>query len=369
MRVLITGIDGFIGSNLKARLNACNNIETLGFSRNDDPDDLEFKVLSSDAVIHLAGVNRSDQPEDFYDINCRMTEFILDILKGSKKPPIFIHASTVKVAERSHYGHSKKQAEDTVFEYSESTKCPTVILRLPGVFGKWCRPDYNSVVATFCHRLHHNLPLKIHDANVEVTLAYIDHVIDKILEKLFRPGNSLTVLSEFENTTLTVGHLHQKLTLIHNARHSINGINFDTDFDHNLYATYLSYGRPESLATSLVVHEDVRGKFFEFYKTKHSGQISFFTIERGATRGGHYHNTKCERFLLLDGTAEFGFENVCSSEQFKIKISASEHKVIDSPPGWSHYIKNIGEEVCIVGVWASEVFDPENPDTFRYAII
>jgi UDP-2-acetamido-2,6-beta-L-arabino-hexul-4-ose reductase len=278
---------------------------------------------------------------------------------------LFASSSQADAAKPSRYGQSKLAAERVVERYCAEIGTPAVIYRLPGVFGKWCRPDYNSVVATFCHRVVNDLPITIHDAAARLRLVYIDDVVDELLSALERPVAGLrsgTVAPEYE---LSVGELADHIRSLAASRAKLTIDRVGTGFTRALYATYLSYVPRERFSYPLVQHSDSRGTFVEVLKTPDCGQFSFFTAHPGITRGGHYHHTKAEKFLVLRGRARFGFRHVVSNTRHEIVTSGDAPQVVETVPGWAHDITNIGEDEMLVMLWSSEVFDRERPDTIQ----
>ena len=248
------------------------------------------------------------------------------------------------------------------------TGCPVHVYRLPGVFGKWCKPHYNSVVATFCHNISHDLPIQVNDPSFELSLVYIDDVVEefvKIIQGVRGDKKELSVQPEYK---IKLGDLAGQIKIFRESRESLITERVGSGLVSKLYSTYLSYLPPEQFAYSIPSYGDERGMFAEMLKTKDSGQFSFFTAKPGVTRGGHYHHSKTEKFLVIQGEARFGFRHVALDKTHEIVTTSKELKIVETVPGWSHDITNIGTEDMIVMLWANEIFDPDNPDTITHKV-
>tara|TARA_B110000008_G_scaffold279637_1_gene327633 strand:+ start:2963 stop:4069 length:1107 start_codon:yes stop_codon:yes gene_type:complete len=364
MKVLVTGANGFIGSNLVSRFQTEDNIEVIKFTRQSSIEELSAILSKVDFVCHAAGVNRPKDEDDFDRVNADLTKRLCIELQKVKKNIPIIFTSSVHVKNNNKYGASKLTAEKYLIEYSEKTNTPVYIFRLPHVIGKWCRPDYNSVVSTFCHNIARNIPIQINDPSYQLNLVYIDDFIDTIL-KIFYKKSNFDIFCEVNPTyPINVGDLAKLLYAIKSGKESLIIENVGKGILRALYSTYVSYLPIEDWSYKLEKHEDERGAFVEFMKTKDSGQFSFFTAHPGVTRGGHYHHTKTEKFLVVKGKAVLNFRNIVTNEKHKIFVSSSNPEVVETIPGWAHDIKNIGDEEMIVMIWANEVFDLNHPDTF-----
>ena len=370
MNVLVTGANGFIGKNLLIRLKE-DDITFDTYLRSDSIDDLANKIKSTDLIVHLAGVNRPVEEREFIEGNADLTKNIADILidLGLKTP--IIHTSSIQAELDNPYGISKKIAEDALDVLSQSSGNIVCNYRLPNVFGKWCKPNYNSVVATFCHNTINDFPIQINAPEAQINLVYIDDVIDEFVSliKAFEVGSSLKAAYEVTPVYLiTVGDLAQQLMRFKESKHTHVIERVGTDLTRALYSTYISYFRPDQFSYNLNKNEDPRGIFVEMLKTKDSGQFSFFSAHAGITRGGHYHHTKNEKFLVLKGNARFGFRHIVTDEYYELLTSGDEPQVVETVPGWSHDITNIGDDEMFVMLWANEIFDPENPDTVYHKV-
>jgi len=362
LKVLITGSDGFIGKNLLVRLKE-RSINYVCFNRKQDAHELPWLLEGIDFVFHLAGVNRPLDSAEFDKQNHGLTMILCEAIQktGRKIPVIF--TSSIQAEFDNAYGVSKKSAEDALIWLNATTQSPVYLYRLPNIFGKWAKPNYNSVVATFCHNIAQNLAIRIDDPKRVVPLLYIDDLLESFMHVLDSPQpgtSSPIVMPEY---SISVGELAKQLEAFRNSRGTLVTEGVGDGLTRALYATYLSYLNPEQFAYEVPAYEDSRGRFVEMLKTKDSGQFSFFTAPPGVTRGGHYHHTKSEKFLVLQGVARFGFRNILSNEVYELTVDALAPKIIETIPGWTHDITNIGENELIVMLWASENFDRARPDT------
>lgn len=364
MRILVTGADGFIGKNLLARLKEDSSFKVSTFLRCDSEESLYQEIFCADAIVHLAGENRPASLEQFDVVNRLLTEKICRILRDlNKKIPIIL-SSSIQAELDNSYGKSKKAAEIAVMALATENENPIAIYRLPGVFGKWCKPNYNSVVATFCYNIAHELPIQVNESDFLIKLVYIDDVISSFLKYLrseFICGvEKITVQPEY---SCSIKDLAFQINQFKNCRNTLISEKVGSGFVRALYSTYVSYLPNEKFTYKLSSHVDNRGSFVEVLKTKDSGQFSYFTAHPGITRGGHYHHTKTEKFLVIKGTAKFRFNNIITGERYTVETSNFEPVVVETIPGWAHDITNIGDDELIVMLWANEVFDHNNPDT------
>lgn len=371
-RVLVTGARGFIGKNLVVRLGEVPTFHVTEFLRGDDLSTLPQLVSQADAVIHLAGENRPQDPAAFDQVNTGVTVALCDAIRGEisgngRSVPLVFTSSTQ--AERDNpYGRSKLAAERAVQELAESTGNPVMVSRLPGVFGKWCKPNYNSVVATFCHNIARGEPVQVNDPNAELRLVYVDDVVGTLINALAQPKAGLARLSVSPEYTISLGDLEAQIRAFEACRTSLLSERVGTGLVRALYATYVSYLPSEQFAYDLPQHGDARGVFVEMLKTPDAGQFSYFTAHPGITRGGHYHHTKSEKFLVIKGQALFRFRHLLTNELVELETDGSTPKVVDTIPGWTHDITNVGEEELIVMLWANENFDRQRPDTVTSSV-
>ena len=365
MQVAITGSNGFIGKNLRTKL-AERNIKYCTISHSESVSKIKDKINESDFLIHLAGVNRPKSNLEFKSGNENFTKDICKIIKELKSNISIIFSSSTQVENENDYGVSKKNCEKLLLDLNNINKNNIFIYRLPNVFGKWGRPNYNSVVATFCHNTSRNIDSRIDNPNSELNLVYIDDVISQFLDVINHnlKDGKYSLPKIVNQYFLTVGELMDCIKKIRDSRENLVIENVGSGLLRALYATYLSYLPTNIFSYNLKSNEDDRGKFVEFLKTKKSGQFSFFTAYPGVTRGAHYHHTKTEKFLIIKGEARFNFKNIDTQESLQIFTSDKELKVIETIPGWFHDITNTGKDLLIVLLWGSEIFDPENPDTY-----
>ena len=371
LKILVTGANGFIGRNLCVRLNELGT-KVNTFVREDSIAELPNLVSQSDAIVHLAGENRPTNEAAFNDVNVGLTSSICEAInhewltKGRHIPLIFTSSSQASL--ENPYGKSKYKAEKILSTLSEKTDNPCTVFRLPGVFGKWCRPNYNSVVSTFCHNLAREVPITINNPEAKLRLVYVDDVVKALIsavEKTTRGYCKASVTPEYD---ITVGQLAEQIRCFAHGRANLRSERVGTGLIRALYATYMSYLPKEKFSYSVTKHTDNRGVFVEMLKTLDSGQISFFTAYPGVTRGGHYHHTKSEKFLVIKGEALFRFRHLLTNEYVEIHSSGDNPIVVDSIPGWSHDITNTGKDEMIVMLWANENFDHKKPDTIARSL-
>ena len=272
-------------------------------------------------------------------------------------------ASSTQAERDNPYGRSKLAAEEAVKSLAQATGNPCVVFRLPGVFGKWCRPNYNSVVATFCHNLARDLPIQINDPDASVRLVYVDDVVNALLNVLKVPSPGYTQAAVEPEYTVTLGKLAAQIRAFADCRSTLMSERVGTGLVRALYATYVSYLPNEKFSYEVQQHADPRGVFVEMLKTPDSGQFSYFTAHPGITRGGHYHHTKTEKFLVIKGEALFRFRHLLTDELVELRTSGTTPQVVDTIPGWSHDITNVGDDEMVVMLWANENFDRQKPDT------
>lgn len=368
MHIGVTGTNGFIGKNLMVRLREAG-ITATSIAHDLDAGGYADALQGVTAVIHLAGVNRPKEEADFTTGNTGMTRALVAALESFGGATPIVYASSIHAAGDSPYGSSKRAAEEVLTAYGQRTGAGVRIARLPGVFGKWCRPNYNSVVATFCHNIARGLLIEISDPAATLRLIYVDDLAERLVN-LVRTADFASGPIEVDPVyTTTLGELAALIRRFRDGRETLYTERVGTGFERALHATYLSYLPPESFGYPLKSHTDPRGTFAEVLRTLDSGQFSFFTAHPGVTRGGHYHHSKTEKFLVVQGNARFGFRNVLTDEVHAIEVSGAVPTVIETVPGWSHDVTNIGEDTLVVLLWANEVFDPDRPDTIRASVL
>jgi UDP-2-acetamido-2,6-beta-L-arabino-hexul-4-ose reductase len=364
-KVLVTGANGFIGKNLVLRLREQARVEILTYVRGQEDAALDEALGQCDAVVHLAGENRPVDIQAFADVNTGLTERICLGLRALGKTIPVLLASSAQAELENPYGRSKLAAEQAVQALASDNSNPVAIYRLPGVFGKWCKPNYNSVVATFCHNKANDLPVQINDANASIRLVYVDDVVTSILLQLETCWKGVVRPIVEPQYTITLGELSAKIDAFKNCRKTLESERVGTGLTRALYATYVSYLPFEKFSYKVPVHGDARGVFVEMLKTPDAGQFSFFTAHPGITRGGHYHHTKTEKFLVIKGCARFGFRHMLTNEVHYLETKGDQPQIVETVPGWTHDITNIGTEEMVVMLWANEIFDRAKPDTIN----
>lgn len=364
MKVLITGANGFVGKNLVAHLSERSDLEVLRFTRADSMDNLAALVAQVDFIFHLAGVNRPQNPQEFQSGNTDLTCALCEAIVGSGRQIPLLFTSSSQAQLDNPYGVSKRGAEQALLDLGASHGSLVHLFRLPNVFGKWARPNYNSAVATFCHNIARNLPIQINDSQALINLVYIDDVIESFVAVLDGKLVGEPFVSVEPQYSITVGELAEQMERFRESRKTLTTEPVGTGLVRALYSTYLSYLPPERFTYEVPKYGDPRGVFVEMLKTKDSGQFSFFTAYPGVTRGGHYHHSKTEKFLVIKGKACFRFRHIVSSEFYELFTDGERPEVVETVPGWTHDITNVGDEEMIVMLWANEIFDRERPDTY-----
>lgn len=369
MKVLVTGANGFIGKNLSIWLKR-NDIDVLAIDI-DNLSKLDEYALQADFIVHLAGINRPMDVKEFYDGNLNSIVKLVDILKNNKKKtPILLSSSTQAECDND-YGKSKKMGEDFLFDYQNKTGNPVYIYRFQNVFGKWCRPNYNSVVATFCYNIANGLDISVNDPNVVKEFVYIDDICKTILDLIksedYKGSNKILTIKP--SYLLSIGELANIIKSFKESRNNLIVPNMGNGIVSKLYATYLSYLPTNQFIYDLNMHVDNRGSFTEFIKTLNSGQVSVNVGKPGVVKGNHFHHTKNEKFLVVKGTCSIKFRKIDSEDVIEYIVSGDKLQVVDIPTGYTHSITNIGQDDSITIMWASESFDPNNPDTYFEEVV
>jgi UDP-2-acetamido-2,6-beta-L-arabino-hexul-4-ose reductase len=375
MKVLLTGANGFVGKNLQLHLAERKDVQVVCFTRGDDVAGLPALLQGVDFVFHLAGVNRPQDPQEFVSGNVDLTQALCLAVGaaagvGARPIPI-IYTSSAQAARDNPYGQSKRGAEEALLALAHSHQVPVHIFRLPNVFGKWCKPNYNSAVATFCHNMARGLPIQVNDPAAPLTLVYVDDVIERFVQLMDGADAAVdadgfaTVAPQYSTT---VGELARQIQAFRDSRETLMTERVGTGLVRALYATYVSYLPLESFTYTVPQHADPRGVFVEMLKTPDAGQFSYFTAHPGITRGGHYHHSKTEKFLVIKGQARFKFRHMQTGQAHELITSGEKAEVVETVPGWTHDITNIGTDEMVVMLWANEVFDRARPDTFSCAL-
>lgn len=368
--LVVTGAKGFIGKNLVCRLNGqnTNKLKITTLHKGSNISEWETAIKSADYIIHLAGVNRAAGRSSFLKGNVDSTHNICTFVKASNKKPKILFSSSIKAVSGTDYGDTKRLAETALRELDSLGEAEVTILKLPNVFGKWSKPFYNSVVATFCHQLSQYKEIEIHDSLAELELLYIDDLVDIILKWLH--SNTFCHKEALSKSIhkLTVGDLANKLIELRDFRLENLVPSAGNGLDRQLYATLLSFYSIEQQFTNYDLKSDARGTFAEIFKHPEAGQISYLTAAPGVVRGNHYHHTKVERFVVLTGKARFEFENIDDNEYFAVEAYGGDGRIIETLPGYAHNLKNIGDDLLVVMLWANEIYNDSLSDTFHSVV-
>jgi UDP-2-acetamido-2,6-beta-L-arabino-hexul-4-ose reductase len=365
MKILVTGAKGFIGKNLIAELRNQKYTDILEYTRETPPTLLDEYCKEADFVFNLAGVNRPKDQSEFMDGNYGFTSILLETLKKHRNNCPVMTSSSIQAELDNPYGISKKAGEDLLLEYGKETGTEVIVYRFPNVFGKWCRPNYNSAVATFCYNIAHDLPITINDPNVVMNLVYIDDVMEELISLLNGNKNSVGGFYEVPVVhTITLGEIVDLICFFKKSREERSIPNMSNSFTKKLYSTYLSYLPEEQFSYDLKMNVDQRGSFTEFIKTPDRGQVSVNISKPGVTKGNHWHHTKNEKFLVVSGKGVIRFRKIGSDEVIEYLVSGDKMKVVDIPTGYTHNIENLGDTDMVTIMWANECFDPEKPDTY-----
>jgi UDP-2-acetamido-2,6-beta-L-arabino-hexul-4-ose reductase len=364
VRVLVTGSSGFIGRNLVVALGERTGCDVLSVTRQSPAEELAALVRDADFIFHLAGVNRPTDPAEFVVGNVDLTAELCRAVKSSGRHAPVVYTSSTQALSDKPYGRSKLAAEQLLEKLHAETGTPVQMFRLPNVFGKWCRPNYNSAVATFCHNIARQLPIQINDPAALVSLVYVDDVVKAFLALLQGERHPDGLFAQVEPVyCMSVGELADQIRAFQNCRTTLVSERVGAGLTRALYATYVSHLPFENFAYDVPAYADPRGVFVEMLKTPDTGQFSYFTARPGVTRGGHYHHSKTEKFLVVSGKARFRFRHIVTEERYELFTGGDKPQIVETIPGWAHDITNIGDEEMIVMLWANEIFDREHPDT------
>lgn len=378
MNILVTGANGFVGKNLVSQLEniasgkarnyaiAGEELHVLCYDVDSDPAALEEYCRRADFVFNLAGVNRPEDPSEFMKGNFGFASLLLDTLKKcGNSCPVMISSST-QAALDNPYGESKRAGEELLFEYGRETGAKVLVYRFPNVFGKWCRPNYNSAVATFCHNIAHGLPIRVNDPSVVMHLVYIDDVVDELVAALsgeeHRSGAFCEVPVVHE---ITLGGIVELLYSFRDMQQDLKVPDLGDAFAKKLYSTYLSYLPKERFCYPLKMNVDNRGSFTEIIRTPDRGQFSVNISKPGITKGEHWHHTKNEKFVVVSGHGLVQLRKIGTDEVINFEISGEKMEVVEMIPGYTHNIINLSDtEDLVTFMWANEAFNPERPDTY-----
>jgi UDP-2-acetamido-2,6-beta-L-arabino-hexul-4-ose reductase len=365
MRILITGSNGFVGRNLIAELQNLGSHTIYPYDIDTERSMLDEYTKNCEFVFHLAGINRPEKEEEYMKGNFGFTSELLDMLKKNKnKSPVLI-SSSIQAEYDNPYGISKKAGEDLLFAYGNETGADIFCYRLPNLFGKWSRPFYNTVVATYCHSIARDLEIKVNDPDAVLTLCYIDDVIDEFIRAMngrsTKTGRFYSIPVKYN---IKLGELALLIKSFKDGRNSLAIPDMNDDLTRKLYSTYLSFLPEDCFSYDLVMHTDDRGSFTEFIKTQDKGQVSVNIAKPGITKGNHWHMTKNEKFLVVSGDGAIRFRKPGTEKIIEYAVSGRKLEVVDIPPGYTHSITNIGDNDLVTVMWADKPYDPEKPDTF-----
>lgn len=362
MKILVTGSRGFIGKNFISALSEVEDVEVIGYDIENKFNEIESNINDFDFIFHLAGVNRPENTEEFYKGNRDLTGSIISLLKEKKLNTPIVITSSIQAIKDNDYGKSKKEAEDIALEYKHS-----YVYRLHNVFGKWSRPNYNTVVATFCYNIARDIEIKIDNPDSPMELIYIDDIVKEFIS-LIKGNKPSTKKDSFyyiePKYDITVGELAELIKSFKNSMESIYVPNTGDDFTKKLYSTYISFIPIENMEMSILTHVDDRGSFSELVRTNTAGQMSVSFSKPGIVRGNHYHHTKLERFIVIKGKARISFSSVVDDTYHEFEVDDKDIKIVTIPVGYTHKIENIGDDEMILVIWCNELFDEKKPDTF-----
>lgn len=365
MKILVTGAKGFVGKNLIAELRNRGYVDILECDIDTSPATLEEYTKRCEFVYHLAGVNRPKEAKEYMAGNFGFTSELLELLKKHNNAAPLLITSSIQATLDNPYGQSKKAGEELMFAYEQETGAKALVYRLPNVFGKWCRPNYNSAVATFCHNIANGLPIQVNDPSVIMNLVYIDDVVSEFIAALagkeYRKDGFCYVETVY---SIELGDIVGLLSDFKMSRETKSIPNMSEAFTKKLYSTYLSYLPEHEFNYPLKMNIDNRGSFTEFIKTPDRGQVSINISKPGITKGNHWHNTKNEKFLVVSGQGIIKFRKIDSEEIIEYQVSGDKLEVVDIPTGYTHNIINTGSTDMVTVMWVNEIFDPEQPDTY-----
>jgi UDP-2-acetamido-2,6-beta-L-arabino-hexul-4-ose reductase len=364
--ILITGANGFIGRNLTAAFRELKEIDLFLYDIEDPAEKLSEYVLKADIIFHLAGINRPKDESEFISGNLGSLESVIKLCEDNKKLIPIVLTSSIQADYDNPYGISKRRAEEALIKYGMDNDVKVYVYRLKNVFGKWCRPNYNSAVATFCHNIANDLPVTISNRENVVNLVYIDDIVEKFTKI---PGYTYSEKEKYFHEidisySKTLGEIVDLLYKFKNSRTDLSIPDLSDRFEKALYSTYLSYLPKDKFSYPLKMNVDSRGSFTEFLKTEKRGQVSVNISKPGITKGNHWHHTKTEKFLVVSGKGVIRFRNINSNEVLEYFVSGDKLEAVDIPPGYTHNITNLGESDMVTVMWANEKFDPDRPDTF-----
>ena len=372
MKILVTGAKGFVGKNILLRLKQEGYEDVVPFDIDTPAEVLDAAVKDCDFVLHFAGVNRPKDASEFMSGNFGFTTELLGKLEAANNKASFLITSSIQAALDNPYGKSKKAAEDYIFEYAKRTGAKAFVYRLPNVFGKWCRPNYNSAIATFCNNIARDLPITVNDPNVNMHVVYIDDIADEIVRALRgnpTRGDGAEIDGKFCMVPIThrakLGEIVEMIRSFKQSRGNLEIADMTVgSLSTKLYSTYLSYLSEDDFSYPLNMHVDERGSFTEFMRTIDRGQVSVNITKPHITKGNHWHHSKNEKYIVVKGRASIRFRKVGDDKVIEYLADGENLKVVDIPTGYVHCIENIGEGDLVTIMWANEPFNPDKPDTY-----
>lgn len=370
-KILVTGSQGFIGKNLCVALKRHEGFEVLEFDVQNSPEDLAQLAAQADLVFHLAGVNRPKDPVEFTTGNTDLTRALTAALTAAGRKTPVVLSSSIQATLENPYGQSKKGAEEALLEYHRKTGAPVYLYRFPNVFGKWSRPNYNTVVATFCHNISRGLPVQLSNRDNVIQFVYVDTVVAEFLAIASRDSHdSATTLCEVTEThRITLGDLHDLIVSFRENRRTGMLPDLSKPLVKYLYSTYLSFLEEKDFAYPVDLKTDDRGWLFELVKSSSAGQVFVSLTKPGVTRGNHYHHTKVEKFCVIQGEGVIRFRSVLGDEVLEYPVNGRDIRVVDIPPGYTHSIENTGRTDLLTLFWANELLDPQRPDVYFEKVI
>lgn len=364
MNILITGSQGFVGKNLVVELKNRGYDELYLYSRENSLEDLKKWAKDCDFVFHLAGVNRPQNEEEFMEGNANLTLELTQLLEENNRPVPIVLSSSIQAEEDNPYGKSKKEAEDYVLDYGKRNDVPVYVYRFSNLYGKWSKSHYNSVIATFCHSIAHDLPIQVDDPSKEITFQYIDDVVNELVRCFEEEPPQVDHFYDVpEKDTRSLGEVAELIQSFMECRQTLEIPNMGDSFTKNLYSTYLSFLPKDDFAYPLKMHEDDRGSFTEFLKSPDRGQVSINISKPGITKGEHWHHSKTEKFLVVKGEGVVRFRKIDEKTIIEYPVSGENMDVVIIPPGYTHSIVNIGDEEMVTVMWVNETFNPVRADT------
>ncbi len=370
MKILVTGAKGFVGRNLIAELKNKGLKDIYEFDIDTDKALLDRYTKECQFVFHLAGVNRPTNEKEFMEGNFGFTSELITLLKKHNNKTSVLITSSIQAELNNSYGKSKKAGEDLLFNYSKETGAKVYIYRLPNLFGKWSRPNYNTVVATFCYNIARNLDIQINNPDADLCLCYIDDVIKEFINALEgNPTKKENYCIVPKSYYIKLGELAEKIKSFKDNRKDLSISDMKNEITKKLYSTYLSFLPEDDFAYDLKMNVDHRGSFTEFIRTIERGQVSINISKPGITKGNHWHHTKNEKFLVVSGEGLIRFRRIDKNEIIEYRVSGDKLQVVDIPTGYTHSIVNVGEKDLVTVIWANEIFNPKEPDTFYMEVV